>query len=299
MYEITNNNYDMLTCISNKRMSTSNMFGGCKSEKANLLTAVLRSSMQSPAISNAASPSFSNAASPNISAAASPAFSNAASPALSQVVAKSSVTNLFVPDSAEIAMTRDQSTQTENRIVFRLKEPEFKDKVKAVLALRKYYHISSEYGIKALLFSVSKSYLSENNPENNAKYLFAATVRLLAEETISSSTELLTNLLEIVKESVLLTLALNIVICSGSKNVLLRADKQTEFLAAYCFALECLVKNENSPMHVLEEGALSNSELVMDILTCMCGSTYGSSFMDSSLDTPDIENVYQSCFKSE
>ena len=288
------------------------MFGGCKNEKTNLLNAVLRSTMQSPNISSpatslvAASAATSLvAASPAASLVASLAAASAAtSPALSRAVASPlafSSVNKFALDShaEEVVLTKHQSTQTENRIVFKLKEPEYKDKVKTVLALRKYYRVSNEYGTKALLYSVSKSYLSENNPEDSAKYLFAMTVRLLIEETVSSATELLTNLMEIVKENVLLTFALNIVICSGAKNVLMRANKQTEFLASYCYALECLVKNESSPIQVLEEGALSNSELVMDILTCMCGSPYGSSFMDSSLDTPDLEEMYQSCFKSE
>jgi hypothetical protein len=218
---------------------------------------------------------------------------------------KSRVIEAMETSSSEISTlptTNESSTQTEDeRMKFNISPQDFKSKATAVLALYRHWNNkidASNIGISVLSRFIDKDQLLSSDPQKSAEYLFSKTIQLIIEGIAPE--RLIPELQKAVKDNDLLVFALNLVKNNGAIDALSTASKRTTFLGAYCFALDCFLKNSGNPCGILFAAQQAHflHGIVTDIISTMVGVSYGSSFIAKEiLDFPDIETTYKNLFE--
>lgn len=218
----------------------------------------------------------------------------------------------------------DSYTQTDENLNFDVDQDLFQKKAKAVIAFH-LYNNNDELDCKNICISsltkLSTSELSMKHGGINARFLFVKTIELLIEETVNTKEEIFKHLLNEVRESELLTYALNLVYCNGAQRILdtrntidtaideCRTEtpvhsivQHSDFLAAYCYALSCFVNNDNQPVDAINAARDVSSDMITSTITdliyeltcCMVASSYGVSFI--VYDALAIDEAYKTLF---
>lgn len=206
----------------------------------------------------------------------------------------------IVPTGSVQTISVDSSTQTEEyRPQFRISPQLLKSKITAVLALHKYINKTIDIeniGILALIKCADEDQLKSTDLKKSAEVLFVKTIHHLINETESTPERLIITLQKDVKENDLLVYALNLVKNNGGLDALCSSSRNSAFLGAYCFALDCFLKHDGKPLEALEAArkAPFSVNTVMDLVTSMVGASYGSDFVPQHiLSQPEIEVAYR------
>lgn len=171
----------------------------------------------------------------------------------------------------------------------------FESKAKAVIYLCQWMGetIDKEnIGIK-FLERYSDSDLREMHAQSPAMYLFAKTMQLLIEESVSSGPELLQRLQQLAKFDSLTYYAL--CVTQHCDHLLLHTD---EFLFAYCKALKCFVSNDGNALAAIEAAKTSavDAKLVTSLTCKLTGASYGCSFLPTQAVDECVKTAYQRLF---
>lgn len=198
----------------------------------------------------------------------------------------------------------DSSTQTENgRIYFNTSPEKFKSKATAVIALNLHFKKPidvSNIGISTLTKGLHKDQLISEDPKKSAEYLFAKTIQILVEETENTPEDLIKSLIQQVKENELLVFALNLIKHNGAVDALLcSSTRNSSILGPFCFALDCFLKHKGKPAEAIEAAQIAPImvDTVTDLIYCMLGSSYGTSFIPEHIHSiPAVSEAFNKLF---
>ena len=183
----------------------------------------------------------------------------------------------------------DVATQTTGES-FKVQPDQLENKRKGVIALYMALgKVSDICSINIGISALKKEDLSHRFNEKTDKYLFIKTMYALIEETVSTPEELYKLLINEVDGNNLLVYALHLVKNKGATDALL--FDTTNFLSAYCYALECFLKHDNDPVGTIQAAmaAPANKSLVLDLTAAMVGASYGIAFLpNNTINMPEI-----------